>query len=223
MDTSIIYLTLAELAEKAGVTQRQVREHVKEGLLDSTLGEKTGMRYKNHGDTGLVVKQNSCQRLLFTPDQAEAYSDLMRTTPPEDKRKHPEPRQLRKGHKYEEGYNCSLAGRYCGVSDVTIRSAVKAGFLQTIKTNPIKIDEGDLKKYKKALDDRMSLKDASRILQVTCSGIRSMVESGRLERVFKHMGIVYVSRKAVSKMAEEYARTHRAVPDGVQPTMRRLK
>lgn len=211
MDTSIIYSTVKELAEQAGVTQRKVRDHVNDGLLDSTLGLKTGMKYTHRNkEVGLTVRQNKCNRLLFTPDQVEAYVDLMKNSPEGDGRAHPKPRVVRKGSRHEKGYSCNLAGKFCGVSGATIRSAVKAGFIKSLNVNPIKIREEELRAYKAALKDRMSLMDASKILLITLPGVRSMAESGRLEQVFKHMVNVYVSRKAVNKMAEKYQETHRA-------------
>lgn len=224
MDTSVIYLTVEELAKAAGVTPRQVRVHVKEGLLDNTVGQETGMQFsKREEEMYTRVRRKTCTKLLFTPDQVEAYVDLMKDYRSEDNRKNNKGGHTTRAKKGTPGYSCELVAKFCGTATSTIRTAVKAGHLKTLKGSPIRISKYTMEKYKVALDDRMLLPEAAGLLKVTVSAVRSMIHSGRIKQVFAHLGNTYVSGEAIIEMAKQYEETHREVPDGVQPTMRRLK
>jgi len=228
MDTSIIYLTVKELAKEAGVPQAQVRQHVQEGLLDSTVGQNTGRYYRaydaydNSEQTEVAVSQATCRAYLFTPDQVEAYVDLMKDFVPEDGRKNAE-HPKHEGSKANKGLSCELAAKVCGVSGTTIRMAVKAGAIKTLNKMPIRISMYIAKKYAKELEDRIALGEASMLLNMTTSGVRSLISAGRLTRTFPYMGQIYLSRKEVNAAAQRYTETHRDVPMGVHPQMRRIK
>jgi len=223
MDDSIIYLTVKELAEEAGVTPAQVRKHVKEGLLDSTIGQNTGMYYKNNPQYGgVVVTQGKCRAQLFRPDQVEAYVDLMKDFIPEDGRKGAEhPR--RSGTEANKGLSCELASKMCGISGATMRTAVKVGAIKVLNKMPIRISKHVVEKYAADMEDRVTLKEAAEIMGMTVSSIRSLVESGHLERVFCYMSYVYLSGKQVNAAAEKYKKTHVPTPRGAYPQLRRIK